>query len=1135
MTGYKLGGTAVSLGATAIALSVIGGLLKLPIGVGIEDFLAQVKVTAVNYFLDQWPKQIGQGLSRRLPYLYVIIDSGIFVPAYMMFLAGVWYEARELLVLHSKHDGQWARWVMRFGAGMLFALVIVDLIENMAGLSRLGDINWGIAGATLLALWTLFGALVYFGIDRNWVRKVFDSTGWCAAGPVIAWLIGGGLFATALTVGAAEFELPSSCGGTEEMLWKAGCSAHAAKVWLGGMLLGGPLAVLAWVQFGPHADQTKWAASVRTRSALVGCLWRTRYVVLALGACLTLLVLMDQGRDVVLAMVSHPWSPGLQGFAAWSTTFLGLGLSALAMWVLGFACWLWARLVMEVQQRGLPLPSKDAPLLVEDHFARDWARVLGVAPAALVMWLVVATLPHAVVLKGNKDPIVLLLIFAVVVLLGAVAFVWRRDHSGAGIHRYYACKTLEDIQALRTAQHTRHNLFRCVSPLWLAPFALTLGLLCRMLQPLSGWPLPTLTIPIAMFLVTFWLCLAGWVSLYEQSESVPWLLFGVVWIGGLGGFGWAENHMVPVVLNGVTEHPVGAFATTLAMATLIAGAFVFLIRGLQAKSVRQRRHWMLAVGFVLVSWGVTLGADYWLSADARKLQPYAAVDADRAVTDWLEEICDRTSRLPDGTPPKKASGGKPCNLPDGPLPVYVVAAEGGGIRSAYWTARVMVEMARKIPGFEQRTFAAAGVSGGAVGLAVYRGCRQQAILHADAEEEARHAAVDACVNRFGASDLLAPLVGAWFFEDALARWLPMTACKMPGCGFMSRGLWFENAMASGVRVKEDDISALRLGMGESRDGLVESTKQHVPFLMLNSTLVETGERVIASELLIDWKHFPGARDQAALLGLQDVPLVAAAHNSGRFPFTNALGSIHTPPEHCTPNAFLLRNAKREEGQPEHAKPCGHLADGGYFDNRAGHSATDLLRLVRSCLSDWVSDPATNTSASGLACLKLDKRKRLFLAENLKITLVLVRNGEKPITPEALKCAPTTLPPEIPQGDIKQVQLSQPRCASSAVLFVDVIGPVITAFQSIGTGSHGRIALARAPGQAEKMSLLAAGEGTLPGRTATLEEAQVLTVDLINDGPLFPLGWHLAPSAQIGMKEKAQEAVDTLVLSQNAKP
>jgi hypothetical protein len=65
---------------------------------------------------------------------------------------------------------------------------------------------------------------------------------------------------------------------------------------------------------------------------------------------------------------------------------------------------------------------------------------------------------------------------------------------------------------------------------------------------------------------------------------------------------------------------------------------------------------------------------------------------------------------------------------------------------------------------------------------------------------------------------------------------------------------------------------LALGMIESRSRLQIESRAHVPYLLLNGTWVETGERSIASELAIDWRQFPGARDQVAQLGLHDVPL-----------------------------------------------------------------------------------------------------------------------------------------------------------------------------------------------------------------------------------------------------------------------
>jgi len=44
--------------------------------------------------------------------------------------------------------------------------------------------------------------------------------------------------------------------------------------------------------------------------------------------------------------------------------------------------------------------------------------------------------------------------------------------------------------------------------------------------------------------------------------------------------------------------------------------------------------------------------------------------------------------------------------------VFIVAAEGGGIRAAYWTAAVLEELKAQLPGFERRLFAISGVSGG---------------------------------------------------------------------------------------------------------------------------------------------------------------------------------------------------------------------------------------------------------------------------------------------------------------------------------------------------------------------------------------------------------------------------------------
>jgi hypothetical protein len=52
-------------------------------------------------------------------------------------------------------------------------------------------------------------------------------------------------------------------------------------------------------------------------------------------------------------------------------------------------------------------------------------------------------------------------------------------------------------------------------------------------------------------------------------------------------------------------------------------------------------------------------------------------------------------------------------------PLYIVAAEGGGIRAAYWTAAVLGTIQDEQPAFADHVFAISGVSGGSLGAAVF--------------------------------------------------------------------------------------------------------------------------------------------------------------------------------------------------------------------------------------------------------------------------------------------------------------------------------------------------------------------------------------------------------------------------------
>src|SRR5256885_10824844 len=57
--------------------------------------------------------------------------------------------------------------------------------------------------------------------------------------------------------------------------------------------------------------------------------------------------------------------------------------------------------------------------------------------------------------------------------------------------------------------------------------------------------------------------------------------------------------------------------------------------------------------------------------------------------------------------------------PKARVPLYVVNAEGGGIRAAYWTVTVLGEIQNQHPAFAEHLFSLSGVSGGSLGSAVF--------------------------------------------------------------------------------------------------------------------------------------------------------------------------------------------------------------------------------------------------------------------------------------------------------------------------------------------------------------------------------------------------------------------------------
>lgn len=273
-----------------------------------------------------------------------------------------------------------------------------------------------------------------------------------------------------------------------------------------------------------------------------------------------------------------------------------------------------------------------------------------------------------------------------------------------------------------------------------------------------------------------------------------------------------------------------------------------------------------------------------------------------------------------------------------------------------------------------------------------------------------------------------------------------------GCGMRSRAMAFEREWMRA-------FPRLAQPLGGRMKG--------EPDLLLNSTVVESGNRGVLSTRRFEPSELPGAEDLMASGRVVSSPaLVTAAHTSARFPFTNPLASL---PHHKAGPA------------------AAHLVDGGYHDNSGTASLADVLTRLRA---DYPSR---------------------------RVQLVLIRNGQIPVD-----CLPQALKENNDEPKAKCLgtgssarDLLPPRDAQRLKLFADLLGPAVTVLNNLGTGAHGREPVAA-------LTARVAGGATLPEDKGCTDDAPVCLLDQMQDASLVPLGWSLSPAARAAMDTAAEK-------------
>lgn len=273
--------------------------------------------------------------------------------------------------------------------------------------------------------------------------------------------------------------------------------------------------------------------------------------------------------------------------------------------------------------------------------------------------------------------------------------------------------------------------------------------------------------------------------------------------------------------------------------------------------------------------------------------------------------------------------------PDGSHPVIVVATEGGGIRAAYWTAAVLTSLTDTIPTFADHTFAISAVSGGALGSTVYEALliRRGAIaaqLDDYKPQMNEHGTLRFAARQMLSQDSLAPTLAAMTQPDLAQRFLP--APILPDRARALEEGW-ERAWRTAVERRDgrtdDTFAGGFLAMMRARE-------DRFPSLFLNGTMVETGQRIVASNLRVESDAYvmAGAVDLFGAIG-GDVRVSTAVANSTRFTYVSPAGT-------------LRRGNDGNGGSPLQCEPgqrCEHVVDGGYFDNSGAATLTDVLEVM----------------------------------------------------------------------------------------------------------------------------------------------------------------------------------------------
>ncbi|MEV0802066.1 hypothetical protein AB0I34_30505 [Kribbella sp. NPDC050281] len=281
-------------------------------------------------------------------------------------------------------------------------------------------------------------------------------------------------------------------------------------------------------------------------------------------------------------------------------------------------------------------------------------------------------------------------------------------------------------------------------------------------------------------------------------------------------------------------------------------------------------------------------------------------------------------------------------------PMLMMAAEGGGIRAAYWTASALGRIAKTGNGCGKHSaLFSAGASGGALGLSL---ARFTADPNAAATSIAGHEALGAATISLVTADLLASTTGLRFATDSPHR--DPTRQPLDRAGLMET-TWEE--VLAGIRTP--------FLAGDSTTAANDGPKTVTGQLILNSTAVRDGCLALVSQ--VDLNAGFRTADGAPLCGSD----AAGPHNYDLFGAYGRRSSGEA--KQCVGNLPALAATMLANRFP-YVTPSGtiegcrgldpaQLVDGGYTDNTGLGTIVDLAPQWTKIVRDHNAVVATRRS------------------------------------------------------------------------------------------------------------------------------------------------------------------------------